>query len=124
MNCLEFHRQKLADPRRLSGAAPAHPGDCPGCLACARSVDECERDLERALTTPVPEGLAERVILRQRGEGRPAWRAWALAAGIVVAVGVGYVIGSSPHPFARLAIAHAAGEAEDLTPLADRHPVE
>ena len=124
MNCLEFHRQKLADPRRLSGAAQAHLRDCPGCMAFARSVDESERDLERALTTPVPEGLAERVILRQRGEGRSAWRAWALAAGIVVAAGVGYLNGSSPNQFARLAIQHAAGEPESFTTLYQTEPAK
>src|SRR5436189_575126 len=40
MNCLEFHREKLADPRRLSAEARAHARACANCAAFAPSVAE------------------------------------------------------------------------------------
>ncbi len=124
MNCLEFRREKLADPRRLSSEALAHAGGCPTCAAFAREVDETERTLDRALQTPVPEGLAERVIF-QSTRLRPAWRAWALAASLLAAVGVGFFLGTSWHPddgYARLAIEHVVMEPESLTSVQGADP--
>ncbi len=115
MNCLEFHREKLADPRRLSAEAQAHANDCPSCAAFARSVDEGERDLQRALAVPVPEGLADRVLLRARGR-RALWQVWALAAGVALAVTFGILFyGKSQDEYARLAIEHVVMEPESLT---------
>src|SRR5712691_6248359 len=97
MNCLEFHRMKLADPHRLPPEAQAHAAQCAACATFARSIDEAERDVERALATPVPEGLADRVLLHVHG-ARPAWRVWALAASIVLAIGIGLAALLSPAP--------------------------
>ena len=79
MNCIDFHRAKLAHPRHLPAAAHEHAAQCAACAAFARSVDESERDLERSLATPVPDGLAERILLGVQAR-RPARRRWALAA--------------------------------------------
>lgn len=118
MNCLEFHREKLADPRRLSAQAQAHAQGCASCAAFARSVDDGERDLERALGVPVPEGLADCVLLRAHG-GRPARRTWALAAGVVLAAAFGIPfwgkLGRPQDQYARLAIEHVVMEPESLT---------
>jgi len=46
-------------------------------------VDETEHGLEHALATPVPDGLADRIILRSRTPNR-ARRVWALAASVVL----------------------------------------
>lgn len=122
MNCLEFHRAKLADPRRLSPDADSHAAQCAACTAFAATVDEAERDLQRVTAVPVPEGLADRVLLRVHG-ARPAWRAWALAASVLLAVllGVGawlYEPAASAH-YARLAIEHVQHEPESLTTQRD-----
>jgi hypothetical protein len=118
MNCLEFRRLKLADPKRLPEDAQAHANDCPACLAFARSVDESEAALELALAVPVPEGLADRILLRQSGQRRASWKALALAASIVLTVAAGIIaIGrdaDSGNP-ARLAIEHVLDEPESLT---------
>jgi hypothetical protein len=118
MNCLEFHRAKLADPRRLPPEAQAHAAQCAACAAFASSVDEAERDLERTLETPVPEGLADRVLLRVHG-APPAWRVWALAASVVLAVAIGVSsVLYRPAPaeqYARQAIEHVAMEPESFT---------
>ena len=66
MNCLEFRHEKLADPRRLSAEALAHLEQCALCDAFARSVDESEARLAEMLRVPVPDGLAERAILRRK----------------------------------------------------------
>ena len=117
MNCLEFHRLKLADPRRPSAEAQAHAQSCPGCLAFARSVDETEAQLQQALATPVPEGLADRVLLRRRGSARRPWYAWALAASVAlgIALGVGYFRSAPPDGYARLMIEHVVMEPESFT---------
>ncbi len=118
MNCLEFRREKLADPHRLSSEACAHAGGCPSCAAFAREADDTEQALDRALQTPVPDGLAERIIFQAR-RPRPAWRAWALAASLVVALAVGFFLGTSRQPanadlYARLAIEHVVMEPASL----------
>lgn len=124
MNCLDFHRQKLADPRRLSTDAQAHLRDCAGCLAFARGVDEAEARLDQGLSVPVPDGLAERVVLRQRVTGRPAWRAWALAASVVLGVALAFVLlKTAPSvEYARLAIEHVVGEPESFQKLYNTEP--
>lgn len=117
MNCLELRREKLADPRRLSAQAQVHAAGCPACAAFAREADETEQALERALSVPVPEGLADRVILHAR-KPRRAWRAWALAASVVFAAGVGFSFRDglkSADEYARLAIEHVAMEPESLS---------
>jgi len=118
MNCLEFHRQKLADPRRLSTEAQAHVHGCASCTAFARSVDETEHGLEHALATPVPDGLADRIILRSRTPNR-ARRVWALAASVALAAPFAIVfLGKSGRPrddYARLAIEHVVMEPESFT---------
>ena len=122
MNCLEFHREKLADPRRLSVAAQAHARDCPSCMAFALSVDESEAQIERALAVPIPEGLAERVLLRRRNPARPAWRAWALAASVVLSIAVGLLTMKSTSSneyakYATYAIEHVVESPESFTTL-------
>jgi len=118
MNCLEFRREKLADPRRLADAARAHASGCAACAAFALEVDAAERDLERALEAPVPEGLAERILFRSRTPRR-SWHAWAVAASVLAAFVVGFQVGVSRQTgddavYARLAIEHVSMEPESL----------
>jgi len=124
MNCLEFHRQKLADPRRLSAEAQAHAQACADCLAFARSVDETEGQLQQALATPVPEGVADRILLRVHASGRPAWRAWALAASVVIGVALTFaLLQTTPSgEYARLAIKHVVDEPESFQKLYNMEP--
>lgn len=117
MNCLELRRHKLADPRRLPEDARAHAAACSACAAFAREVDEKEAELERALAVPVPEGLAERAILRARNPYR-GWRAWAIAAAVLLAVALGamQLVREAPgDQYARLAIEHVVMEPESFT---------
>ena len=125
MNCLEFRRLKLADPRRMSEEGQAHAKECPACVAFARSVDESEAALERALAAPVPEGLADRILLQQGGRRRASRWAYALAASLVLAVAAGIFVAtretdSANH--ARIAIEHVIEEPESLTTFHNADP--
>ena len=122
MNCLDFHREKLADPRRISTAAQAHACDCASCMAFAQSVDESEAQIERVLAVPVPDGLAHRLLLRRQNAARPAWRAWALAASIVLSISVGFNTLKIAGPgadakYATYAIEHVVESPESFTTL-------
>lgn len=126
MNCLEFRRLKLADPRRLPEDALAHANDCAGCLAFARSVDESEAALERTLAVAVPEGLADRILLRQGGERRVSRRSFALAATVLLAAAAGGIViarrdKDSSHE-ARIAIEHVLEEPQSLTSFYNADP--
>jgi hypothetical protein len=65
----------------------------------------------------VPEGLADRILLRVHG-ARQAWRVWALAAGVVLAIAIGLsAMLYRPAPaeqYARQAIEHVAMEPESF----------
>lgn len=88
MNCLEFHRQKLAAPRELSTAAVAHRDACAQCAAFDRRADEFDAELLQAMSVPVDSTLADRVLLNHRLGARRS-RVVALAASIVLALALG-----------------------------------
>lgn len=104
MNCFEFRRVMLADPRACLAEYERHRTQCPACAALAQQVEHFESTLHDALNVPVPEGLADRILLGQKIRWRPAgarawvvslWKAvrmpaprlWALAATLAIAVG-------------------------------------
>lgn len=94
MNYLEF--------RRLLGADPNHPDpelqrlkrEDPRCARDFDRAQELERKIERALEVPVPEGLADRILLAQstneRKHGRRRRQRWfmGLAASMVLGIGM------------------------------------
>jgi hypothetical protein len=90
MNCLEFRRLCLVDPRRHDPGLAAHARSCAPCAQFAREQDERERALRAALQVEAPEGLAARVLLRQSfaRRRRPQARL-AMAASLVLALGAG-----------------------------------
>ena len=91
MNCLEFHRAILADPRRLGAEAAGHTGECAGCREfLARTLDE-EALLGRALRIAAPEGLHAR-ILDRAAAARSRVRWLALAASVLVAVAIALAV--------------------------------
>ena len=91
MNCLEFRRLILADPRRLGAEAAEHAGQCAGCKEfLARTLDE-EALLARALRVAVPEGFHARILDRAEARSRVRWLA--LAASVLVAVAIALTVG-------------------------------
>ncbi len=117
MNCLEFRREKLADPRRLPPEALAHLNDCAACRGFAAEVDENEARLAAVLDVPVPEGIAERIILRRKTQTRFSPRLGMLAASLVLtfAFGLHQWKDAGSQEYARLAIEHVMHEPESFT---------
>ncbi|MBL8473349.1 MAG: DUF3379 family protein [Rhodocyclaceae bacterium] len=119
MNCLEFRRRKLADPRRADAAMDEHVAQCPGCQSFARRLAEQEQALAQTLLVPVPEGLAERVIMRTAGGNtrRPSLRLMALAASVVLTLSVTLVdwYHTPGEDYARYAIEHVMHEPESFS---------
>lgn len=132
MNCLEFRRAALADPHHPGHEALEHEASCPSCAHFYRELRIQEEALYEAMNVPVPEGLADRVLLRQTRGWRerffPRYTVPALAMGLalVVAVGLGWKFQSAaltPEMLAAGIVAHVEGEqmalhAEQRVPLA------
>ncbi len=116
-HCLDFRREKLADPKRLSAAARTHAHECSACREFARGIDSHATQVDTALAVPVPEGLVDRVLLRVHyGRGRP-WTLWALAASVVFSLGLGvkqWQPRQTPDA-ARVAIEHVLHEPQAFT---------
>lgn len=97
MTCIDFRRRLLADPRRLSRAALEHRRACPDCAAHFARMLRLESELESAVRIPVPDGLADRILLKHR-LGRWGKGGWlALAAGLLLAAGLAMMLPSVSH---------------------------
>ncbi len=88
MNCFEFRKLMLTDPRVRTPEQERHLAGCDACESLAHEMEAFEDRVHDALCVPVPEALADRVLLRHKIRA-PAVRAWALAASLVAALGVG-----------------------------------
>lgn len=89
MNCLEFRRASLSDPRRLDAAAMEHAEQCPACRDFHARGLEAESRLAAVLRVKVPGGLHARVLDRTSAARRPM-RWLALAASLLVAVAIAF----------------------------------
>lgn len=89
MTCLEARRELLADPLRPSEALRAHLDECVSCAATAKRARSMDERLYNALKLPVPEGLADRLLLTQTTRHRRRLQGpfLALAAAVVLSVG-------------------------------------
>lgn len=97
MDCLEFRRRLLVDPRAADTQAQAHRAGCAACAEAAESALRFEARLERALAVAPPAGMVDRILAaprtdharaRRRGSRRTAWIALAVAASFVLAFGL------------------------------------
>lgn len=93
MNELEARRQLLADPRHISPELTAAVAGDPRLAALRDDLVRNDAAMQAELTaTPVPEGLADRLVLRARYGSRPRWGLALAAAAAVLAIGVpGYL---------------------------------
>lgn len=128
MNCLEFRRAIGSDPRALDEPALAHRGECPRCAEAHERALVFERTLTAAIAIPVPEGLAERILLRQTTaaihEPRPPRVArWLVAAGVLLAIGIAATVATrgffANATLGDLAIAHLVHEPFALSSRAE-----
>ena len=121
MDCLEFRRRLGTEPHARDPEGLAHRDGCAACRAAWERAQAFEHALQGALDVPVPEGLAERVLLAQAtGERQHTVRrrrvAFALAASLLLALGVGGYgwLQMDAHSLPALAVAHMPGEIHSL----------
>lgn len=92
MNCLEFRRQLLIEPRQQRTELLDHARDCPSCCREYRRALEFEKRLSEALAIASPAGLDSRILLGQQMARRKprarTWRQLQIAAGILLALGI------------------------------------
>lgn len=103
MNCLEFRRQLGIDPHSTSADFAGHRQECARCAEAAARAVEFEASLRRALNVEPSTKLAESILLAQATQQQRRRRTWmrrggllALAATLVLAVGVGMRVEASP----------------------------
>jgi hypothetical protein len=116
MNCLEFRRQLLIDPHGGDAESVDHARACTTCALAQQRALLFEGSLKSALVIDAPPQLAESILLRQATEqqrGRQRLRRGgmllALAASLVLALGIGLRLEAQPLP--ELAVKHLEGEA-------------
>ena len=97
MDCLEFRRRVGSAPQVRDRATREHVAGCAACAEATARAQAFDAGLARAMAVPVPEGLAERILLAQltgtRGRERTqrrrnVWLALAAAASLALAVGI------------------------------------
>lgn len=92
MNCMEFRRLILAEPRARSEEQQAHVAQCEACAGFMKEIESLDSRIEEAILVPVPESLDERVLLRQKVRRPARFAAFALAASLALAVGLGVLV--------------------------------
>ena len=89
MNCFEFRRLLLAHPRELTTDQEHHALECTQCAKAAGNAAALDVQRAQVVIVPVPDALAERVLLRHKG-GRPSrYGVWAIAATLLIGIVVG-----------------------------------
>ncbi len=86
MNCVEFRRLCLSDPRSKDEAFLRHLAECPKCAAFARQQRQLDSQLRTAMAVPVPAGLGPRSIFERGIRQMRRWRLFAIAASTLLAV--------------------------------------
>jgi hypothetical protein len=127
MNCLEFRRKLAVEPASSVVDFLAHREACPRCAEAYGGALAFEGGLRRALSVPVPEGLADRILLRQTTAVRAGRNAtsrfsgWRMAAALALAVGAAgmLLLNPSRDALAAEAVAHLAHEPYALAARAE-----
>lgn len=120
MTELEARRQLTADPRHLTPELAATVEADPRLAALRDELLRQDAALHAALTdAPVPEGLADRLVLHARYRSRSRWGLALAAALAVIAVGVPGYFGMQERAEATREAAIMAHVAEGADELAD-----
>ena len=115
MNCIDFRRLVLANPRQPGDAERAHAAECAACRQYLERQREHDAELFAALQVPPPDGLADRILVA-RGLRARRW-VMPVAAALVMAVGAAVLWPrlSPADPLGREAIAHVGNEPQSFT---------
>jgi hypothetical protein len=114
MNCLEFRRHILADPRQPGAEERAHAAECPACADFLDKQRDFDARLFDAMQVAPPDGLADRILVA-RGLRKRRW-IWPVAASLVL---TGALVALWPRlgadELGREAIAHVSHEPQAFT---------
>jgi hypothetical protein len=137
MNCLDTRRILMIDPEKSNGDVQNHLAECESCRAFAARLARDEQLLLSSIAIPVPEQLAERILLRTQMQTRTPtlWRRikavvelffpnpafYAMAASVMLSIGLVVTQTSLEHNanWSEVILAHVLGEAEPLTQATD-----
>ena len=115
MNCLEFRRQLGVDPHSVGAEFVRHRQECARCAEAGGRALEFEAALRRALTIDASPQLAESILFAQATQQRQRRYTFlrrggllAMAATLVLAVGVGMRVQANPLP--AQVVEHLRGE--------------
>lgn len=114
MRCQEFRAAVGAEPSTRRDDIAAHASECEICATYRRELQELDRTIFAALQ--IDPAAIERAPVRRVAAART--RAWSVAAGILIAVGLAagiWLAGTRPS-FAEQVVAHAEGEPRSLLP--------
>jgi hypothetical protein len=119
MNCLDFRRLVLVDPRQLNDEARVHARECAACRETLERQLETDDKLFAALQVPVPDGLADRILVSRGRRPAPRRWAWAIAATLFLTAGVAFLARDflARDPLGNEAIAHVAHEPQSFTTI-------
>ena len=124
MNCVEFRRHCLESGINLDIETMAHQQSCNSCQDFYKKQTEFDSLLGQAFKVPAPEGLESRIKLRKSFAPRWQFRQLAIAAMLILSVGVGLRAFYGPAPLDEALLAHALeahayrGAADQPMPLA------
>ncbi len=116
MNCAQYRRSILADPRDANPELRSHRDGCRECLDYTNRLLRFEGRLERAVRVHIPAGAAGSVVSfrtpasRAASSGRRGWLAMAASVLILVAVAGGLWLAEPHSSLAADVVAHMAGE--------------
>ena len=116
LSCIEFRQIIGAEPSSTDKAVLRHRLECRSCGEHARQLQNFDRKLSEALRVEVPDGLAARVMLKHSLMRRQQPRWLAVAATVLLAIGVGGVSWNTLYgkPLEAAVIEHIHSEPELL----------
>lgn len=95
MNCIDVHRKLTAEPNSQDKAILSHLEECSACASFLNSIQQFDQSLNKATKIEIPEGLADRILLKQNFKQQHQLRAnrfklFALAASLLLVLSVSF----------------------------------
>ena len=114
MNCLDFRRFRLSDPYSTDAENLSHRVECEACRGFENEVRKLDKQINKALTVEVPEGLAARILLNQSLQSKPRkptrWYWLSMAASFFLAAGFIFYWTTVTEPVERALVQHLEWE--------------
>ena len=99
MNCIDVHRKLTAAPDCKDEAILSHLEECSACANFLNSIQQFDQSLIKAAKIEIPDGLADRILLKQSFRQQHQMRAnrfklFALAASLLLVLSVSFNMSS------------------------------